>query len=155
MLARRLGYGFVDTDLVIESRAGCSVAEFFEEYGEPAFREQETKIAEELSSKSELVIATGGGMLVNPENQRLLEISGKIFCLTASENEIIKRLSGPRARAQRPLLKTTDLKQHVKEMLAKRRDTYAKFTQIDTSGKSSKKAADELMNIVQSFQNEG
>ena len=152
MLARRLGYRFVDTDHVIESRAGCSVAEIFEQHGEEVFREQETKVAEELSEQNRLVIATGGGMLVNSENQRILESTGKIFCLTANIDEIIKRLSNPRARAQRPLLKTENLKQHVKEMLEKRRSTYTKFVQINTSGKTTREAVDAILKIVRNMQ---
>jgi shikimate kinase len=148
MLARRLGYTFVDTDHIIESRAGLSVARIFETLGEPAFREMETELARELGAKQKQVIATGGGMLVNPINRELLEQSGRVFCLTADLDSIIKRLSSPRARTQRPLLKAVDLKEHVTKMLAQRAETYRQFTQIDTSGKSAKQAVQLLLDAL-------
>lgn len=148
MLARRLGYAFVDTDQIIESRAGLSIARIFETLGEPAFREMETGLARELAEKQQHVIATGGGLLVNPVNREIFEKSGRIFCLTADLETIVKRLSSPRARAQRPLLKTADLKEHVSKMLAQRAEAYRQFEQIDTSGKSAKQAMQLLLDAL-------
>lgn len=150
ILAKRLGYRFIDTDHLIELRAGQSVASIFKTLGEPAFRQMETDVARELSEQQGLVIATGGGMLVNPLNQQLLEQGGRIFCLTAGMDEIINRLSSPRARARRPLLQGRDLGQHVQKLMQERMPVYARFFQIDTSGIDAKGVADTILRIVTS-----
>lgn len=152
ILARQLAYRFVDTDHLIESRAGRSVAAIFETQGEAAFRQMETEVARELGEQQDLVIATGGGMLLNPVNQRLLERGGRIFCLTAGEDEIIKRLSSPRARARRPLLQGRDLQQHVRQLMQERMPVYRRFSQIDTSGIDPKEVADAVLKAFESRQ---
>lgn len=148
ILAKQLGYQFIDTDRLIESRAGRSVAAIFEMLGEPAFRQMETDVARELSEQQGLVIATGGGMLVNPVNQQLLEQRGRIFCLTACEDDIIKRLSSPRAQARRPLLHGRDLRQHVRQLMQERMPVYSRFFQIDTSGIGVKEVAEAILRII-------
>lgn len=155
ILAKQLGYRFVDTDRLIESRAGRSVAAIFETLGEPAFRQMETEVAHELSGQQGLVIATGGGMLVNPINQQLLEQRGRIFCLTAGEDDIVRRLSSPRARARRPLLHGRDLKQHVQQLMKDRMPVYSRFLQIDTSGIGAIEVADAVLKVFESTQEPG
>lgn len=145
ILAQQLDYRFVDTDHLIESRAGRSVAAIFETLGEAAFRQMETDVARELGGQQGLVIATGGGMLLNPVNQQFLERGGRIFCLTAEEGDIIRRLSSPRARARRPLLHDRDLQQHVRQLMQERMPVYRRFSQIDTSGISPKEVADLIL----------
>ncbi|HEX7027391.1 MAG TPA: shikimate kinase [Gammaproteobacteria bacterium] len=152
ILAKQLGYRFIDTDRLIESRVGKSVANIFKTLGEPAFRQMETDLARELSEQRDLVIATGGGMLVNPLNQQLLEQNGRIFCLTAGVDEIINRLSNPRAQARRPLLQGRDLRQHVQQLMQERMPVYARFLQIDTSGIDAKEVADAILKIVASVE---
>lgn len=83
-LAKALGYAFVDTDHLIEDRWGQTITEIFREKGEAAFRTMETDVARELGKKEGLVIATGGGMVLDPVNITALEKQGRIFCLVAT-----------------------------------------------------------------------
>jgi shikimate kinase len=80
MLAKRLGYEFVDTDGLIESRQARSVARIFEESGEASFRAMEKEVAAELSARERLVISTGGRMLLDPDNLRALSGNGRVYC---------------------------------------------------------------------------
>ncbi|MFL7810701.1 MAG: shikimate kinase, partial [Anaerolineae bacterium] len=77
-VARRLDRSFVDMDVEIESRAGKAISAIFAEDGEAAFREIEAQLCRELSQQRDLVIATGGGALVNPANRRRMLSSGAV-----------------------------------------------------------------------------
>ena len=79
--AEKLGKGFVDTDELIIERIKMPIAEFFAKEGEPAFREIETKVIHEVSSRNNLVIATGGGIIKNPLNVEYLKRNGRLIWL--------------------------------------------------------------------------
>lgn len=146
ILARRLGYEFVDTDQLIEARRGLSVADIFARDGEAAFREAEAGVARELGRRTGLVIATGGRLMLDPANAEALGAGGAVYCLTAEPEEIVRRLSSERARRLRPLLKTDDLPGHVQHLLAERGPAYERFTQIDTTGKRPHQVAGLIYN---------
>jgi shikimate kinase len=136
MLAKRLKYDFVDTDTLIESRQNRSVAEIFEQSGEPVFRVLEKEVAAELSAKESLVISTGGKMLLDSDNLRELRRNGRVFCLVADSEEIIHRLLRSHARDKRPLLASPDPERAIRDLLQQREVAYRQFEQIDTTGKS-------------------
>ena len=71
-LARRVDLRFIDTDHVLEHRMGCSIREFFEREGEPAFRDMEESVIDELSLGGDCVLSTGGGAVLRPSNRRHL-----------------------------------------------------------------------------------
>ena len=148
VLARKLKYEFIDSDSMIEMQQGCSVAEIFSLQGEAAFRRLEAKAAEELAHRNGLVIATGGKLMLDSTNARILGDTGRVFCLTATEDEIIRRLSSKTARQRRPLLKDVDLPTHVKNMLEDRAPAYLRFEQIDTTGKKPYQIANMMMRIL-------
>ena len=75
-LSKRLGYFFVDTDREIEKEQGCSISEIFKYGGEICFRDLETNMLQQLQSKQNLVIATGGGMVMRQENRNLMQNLG-------------------------------------------------------------------------------
>ena len=81
-VARRLGRPFIDMDAEIEARTGKSIPAIFAEEGEAHFRNLEAGLCRELSARRGLVIATGGGTLVNEENRRLMSSGGLVICLT-------------------------------------------------------------------------
>ena len=145
-LAKRLGYQFVDTDLMIEDRAGQTIAEIFQREGEEAFRAWEKEIAREVAAGRRTVVATGGRLLLDPENARLLESNGQVFCLNAHPNEIVKRLR-PEA-GKRPLLAVPNPQQRIRELLAERAEGYARFTQIETDGRSIEEVASEIEHLM-------
>jgi hydroxymethylglutaryl-CoA lyase len=144
ILARRLGYRFVDTDELIEKRQGCDVARIFREHGEAAFRAMEAGIARELAGRHGLVIATGGGLLLDEHNAAVLGRSGRIFCLTARPEEILERVGRPDGEV-RPLLAVDDPLTAIRSLLARREATYAAFEAIETTGRRPEAVAAELL----------
>lgn len=142
-IARRLDRPFVDMDAESEARAGKSIPRIFAEDGEPAFRRMEATLCEELSERKGLVIATGGGALVNPHNRKLMVESGTVVCLNATPEEILHRVSG---NDDRPLLNVDDPHAEVERLLATRRDAYAAIPwQIDTTGLSIEEVAERVV----------
>ena len=144
ILADRLGYGFVDTDEVIESRAG-PIPEIFERQGEPGFRELERAVARELAGRAGLVISTGGRMMLDPECAACLEPEADVVCLTADTDIIIERIGDT---AQRPLLDGPDASERVRELLDDRADGYGRFASVDTGGRSAEEVADAVMSLL-------
>ena len=100
-VAERLGRPFVDMDERIEAGAGKSISRIFEEDGEDAFRAAERRLCEELAENDGLIIATGGGALIDEANRRLMAEAGEIVCLTCETDEILRRLEGA---PDRPLI---------------------------------------------------
>ena len=93
LLAKRLGRPLVDTDLLIQKRAGRSIPEIFAQEGEAYFRDLEQSIVRELSQRSGLVIATGGGIILREENVRLMRDSGTVIWLNRSPEDIYAKVS--------------------------------------------------------------
>lgn len=144
ILAERFGFGFVDTDEVIESRAG-PIQQIFEQDGEEAFREMERTVARELAGRSGLVIATGGRMMLDHECSACLEPEADVFCLTADPDTISGRISGTGCR---PLLDVADPSARVRELLAERAEAYGRYPAVDTAGLSPEQVADAVMALL-------
>ena len=121
-LAERLGYGFVDADAVIEQAAGCSIPEIFERDGEAGFRKLESQVLSAISQRHSLVVATGGGVVTQPENWGLLH-SGIVIWLDVVSDQLLQRLKAD--STVRPLLQTTDPQAALNALLNKRRPLYA------------------------------
>ena len=145
-LASHLGYDFVDTDMLIESRTGMTVAELFEEKGEAAFRKMEAELARELADKSGLVIATGGRFMLDGDNAAVLGKTGPVFCLVATPEEILKRVENE--RHVRPLLQGPNPLGKIVELLQQRKEGYGRFHQFVTSEKTPETVAEELIEII-------
>ncbi len=179
MLAKKLGYSFIDTDETIMSRCGITIAEIFKSQGEAAFRKMERSLALELSNQEGLVISTGGGMLLDSVNAELLEgtiesemegfktdnltnnkepinsnhrgtakTKGKIFCLVASTDEIIARISSD-TNIERPLLKVDDTKIRVTQLIQERKEQYARFIEVDTTTKTPEVVCNTIIKLFQ------
>lgn len=150
--ARRMRREFVDMDAVIEARAGKSISRIFAEDGEPAFRQMEAALCEELSARDGLVIATGGGALVNPANRAAMMRSGVVICLNAEPDEILHRVCKgaiDRAPADRPLLQVADPRARIVELLAARREAYAAIPwQVETTGLAVEEVAARVLAIA-------
>jgi shikimate kinase / 3-dehydroquinate synthase len=151
-VARQLGREFVDMDAVIAAREGCTVAEIFATRGEAYFRARERALCAELAGREDLVIATGGGTLVNSHNRAQFE-NATVICLDASTDELLRRLNGAR---DRPLLqadgrqRTTDdrdgQRERIEALLDTRREAYAAMERhIDTTGRTVDDVAREVM----------
>ncbi|MDD9956166.1 MAG: shikimate kinase [Anaerolineaceae bacterium] len=98
LVAEALQRDFVDSDDLIVERAGKSIAQMFAEEGEEGFRGLESSVCQHLATQDDLVIATGGGALLDEVNRSALERGGILICLLASPAEIHRRLSGESGR---------------------------------------------------------
>ena len=121
-LAERLGYGFVDADAVIEQAAGCSIPEIFDRDGEAGFRSLESQVLSAISQRHSLVVATGGGVVTQPENWGLLH-SGIVIWLDVVPDQLLQRLQAD--DTVRPLLQTADPEAALNGLLNERRPLYA------------------------------
>lgn len=145
-LATRLGWRFVDTDEVIEQRHG-SIPAIFAERGEARFREIERAIAAEVAEGCGQVVATGGRLLLDPENERVLGATGSIVCLTASVEALVARLAHD--AGERPLLQGHVPEERIRALLAERAGGYGRFPQVPTDGLTPDEVADAVLAVVE------
>lgn len=146
-IAELTGRMWYDTDVVITDRHG-RISDIFEYYGEPHFRALETEIVRELSGKDKLVISTGGGLVLKPENNELLKQNGRIFFMRATFETLLKRV---RADETRPLLKNTGkTAEALGKLLAERTPIYEHVADyiVDTDGKSVDEVAREIVRLA-------
>jgi len=146
-VARELGRKFVDTDGMIERRSGCTIRELFAKMGEAHFRELEKKVVQEVSKKDGLVIATGGGVVLSPENMRRLRSNGIIVNLDAPLDTLMKRLYGVK---DRPLHASAKKKRDtLKSYLGKRAGYYSNsdFT-VETRKMGIQNVVDRVCSIA-------
>ncbi len=130
-LAKRLNMKFVDMDDIIEEREGMKITDIFAKKGEPYFRSVEKEVAKGISKQPNLVVAAGGGAVIDEENVKNLKSNGLMICLTASPDKILERTKD---YAHRPLLNVSDPRAKVSELLEKRAVYYARADyQIDTT----------------------
>lgn len=146
-LAARLGLTFIDMDVQIEKRQGKTITLIFKEEGEPAFRKLERELVLELSAASGMVIATGGGVVLNRQNVDDYARTGLAVCLVATPESILKRLEGDTTR---PLLAQGDKLQKVVSILEARRECYGAVpVQIDTSSLGVEAVVDRIISLYQ------
>lgn len=148
MAAQTLGYDFVDADHEIELAAGMSVPDIFASEGEAGFRRREIALIGELTSRQRIVVATGGGMVVNPSIRATLKQLGPCVRLTATPAEYARRL-GPHAAERRPMLQGANLTERIATLLAEREPAYADLHYtLDTSSDSAEVLTQRLARIV-------
>jgi len=143
LISEQLDYEFVDTDLLIENRYGQKITEIFREKGEAVFRTMEMDVARELGRKERLVIATGGGLVLNPINVAALNKQGLIFCLVATPEDILERASCD--GAVRPLIEGPNPMERITKLMKEREGVYRHFTQVETTGKSPEEVVEMLL----------
>jgi len=125
LLAKQLGYKFFDTDALITQVAGKSISNIFAEEGEVEFRAIEAQVLGEISSYTRLVVATGGGIVMNQQNWGYLH-QGLVIWLDVPIPLLIARLQCDRQTAdQRPLLQSPNPEQRLQEILMQRQEMYA------------------------------
>lgn len=126
-LAKRLNLRFVDTDHEIESRTGASITLIFEIEGEASFRQREADVIRDLTGQQGIVLATGGGAILNEQSRRSLRERGTVVYLRASVNSLVQRTSHDR---QRPLLQTADPRARIEELMRQRAPLYEEVAHI-------------------------
>ncbi|MCR4400702.1 MAG: shikimate kinase [Syntrophomonadaceae bacterium] len=142
-LARRLHMEYLDTDSEIEALVGMSVQEIFRRYGEKRFRSEEKALAARLAGRKGLVISSGGGMVLEPENVANLRRNGVLVLLSATPAEVFRRLQ--RSRTQRPLLGRSFTKEDIARLMAEREPYYAC---ADISVTTTGKALDDVVETI-------
>lgn len=112
-LAKRLNKRFIDSDHEIEERTGATIPLIFEIEGEAAFRQREAEVIRDLTAQQDIVLATGGGAVLNAESRAYLKSRGTVIYLRASVNSIVQRTSHDK---NRPLLQTGDPRKTIEEL---------------------------------------
>lgn len=143
LVAGQLHFTFLDTDHIIETRAGKTISDIFAQDGEPVFRDWESKIVAELPARKKTVISTGGGLPANPENLASLKTHCLIVCLWAPPERIWERV---RAQTHRPLLNEPDPLSKIQSLLAEREPYYRQAdVLLNTEMRSVKDVAQQVI----------
>ncbi len=151
-VARRLKRAFIDMDAVIEERSGMPISEIFRRHGEAHFRQLERDLVQELSARENLVVAAGGGVVLNPDNLSDFGRTGVVICLRASPEIILRRVSPER---HRPLLEGAEKGRRILELLQSRQRFYsAVANQIDTTYHTPDMTADQVIEMFERIQRE-
>jgi len=142
-LARLFHYTFHDSDADIEAKTGVDIAFIFEKEGEGGFRLRERESIDRLTRLESIVLATGGGAVIDPANRTVLAERGVVVYLVTSVNQQIERTRHAR---HRPLLHDTDPEQKLKELMERRATLYAEIADltITTDGRRVQLVADEI-----------
>jgi shikimate kinase len=151
LLAERLGWDWIDADVEIERVAGKTIAEIFAEDGEPAFRDIEARVIAELSGRSNLVIAAGGGAPLREESRKAMREGGQVVWLQASVETIHARMTGDVTTAtRRPNLTDRGPLDEIMHVMSVREPIYREtaHVEIDTEGKAPDCLVDEILGRV-------
>lgn len=127
LLAQQLKYQFVDADRELEARSGVPIPTIFEIEGEAGFRRREITLLAELTQRGGIVLATGGGAVLDVELAQSMRERGLVIYLRASADEIFRRTRQDRSR---PLLQTPNPRARIDELLAKREPLYEKAAHL-------------------------
>jgi shikimate kinase len=130
-LARRLKKRFVDCDHEVEARTGVRIPVIFEIEGEPGFRRRESQVLQALSGERDLVLATGGGVVLDPQNRKRLAETGLVIYLCVLPDELYARTRRDR---NRPLLQVEDPLTRIRELHAQRDPLYREIADIVLEG---------------------
>jgi shikimate kinase len=145
LVAKRLGWRFIDTDEIIETRSGHTIAEIFAQDGESGFRQLEAAVCPEMVALCHQVIAVGGGALLNAAIRECVEAHSLLITLTCDLDEVIRRVGDAPAR---PLYAPD--REHLAQLLAARADHYASLpNHIDTTRLTPEQTAEEVFRLWQ------
>jgi len=143
LAAALLRFQFVDTDELIETRAGKRISDIFAQEGEARFREYEAAVVVELETFSKTVISTGGGLVTNAANLTSLKTHALVVCLWASPESIWQRV---RHQSHRPLLREADPQAKIGRLLAEREPLYRQAdVLVNTERRSIKDVSQQIV----------
>jgi shikimate kinase len=142
-LARNLKLEFIDSDHEIELRAGADIPWIFDVEGEAGFREREQRVIAELTLREGVLLATGGGVVMRPENRSVLGGRGLVIYLHATVAQQVFRTSRDR---KRPLLQSADREQTLRDLMKVRDPLYREIADyvVDTDGLSARTVAHQI-----------
>ena len=143
LVAEELGFAFLDTDALIESRTGKTITDIFAQAGETVFRQLEGDVVAGLAAQDRAVISTGGGLVMDPANLASLKTHALVVCLWASPETIFYRTSH---QHHRPLLQEPDPLSKIRTLLAQREAAYKKAdVLVNTESRSMKEVAQQVL----------
>lgn len=147
MLAKEIGYRFLDSDRIIEERCGANIPWIFDVEGEDGFRQRETAMLRELAEEEGTVLATGGGAVMRAENRELLKKASVVVYLRTSIEQQVERTRKDR---NRPLLQNDDPEAVLRNLFAIRDPIYTELADIvmHTDRKSPRLVVRQLVNRV-------
>lgn len=157
-LASRLGWDWLDADEVIEAEVGKSITDIFEEDGEDIFRKHERTVMEALLERDKLIIAAGGGAVLNEQTRMDMRSAGPVIWLIASNDTILLRMNADATTAdRRPNLTKDGGRREVEKVLALREPLYRECADIiiSTEEKDVNTLVDEIMTELQPLLREG
>ena len=144
-VAGKLGREFIDMDTEIERREGRSIPDIFAKEGEAHFRALERALVQELAARENLVLAPGGGIVINPDNIRDFAACGLVINLRVSPEVVLARVGQD---PHRPLLQGADPLQRIRDLMAKRKDLYGAIPhQLDTDGLTPEAVGDRVLEL--------
>jgi shikimate kinase len=146
-LARRLGLDFLDSDEEIEARTGVDIPYIFEREGEAGFRHREAEILDDLTQRENVLIATGGGAVLDPASRARLRERGRVVYLRTS---VEQQLARTRRSDTRPLLNSPDPRGTLARLFALRAPLYAEVAEItvDTDGRKVKSVVEQICRLL-------
>jgi len=142
-LAKKLKRVFYDSDTEIEQHTGANIPLIFDIEGEEGFRKRESKTIDELTGLSNIVLATGGGVVLSSENREILSNRGFVIYIKAELEQLLKRTAKDR---KRPLLQTDDPEARLQKILAERAPYYEEIADliIQSNGRTVKNIVDDI-----------
>lgn len=142
-LARMRNLDFVDSDNEIEARCGVDIGFIFEKEGEEGFRDRETRMIDELSQRQNVLLATGGGSVMRPDNRRMLAARGIVVYLLATVDQ---QLARTQHSDKRPLLNTANRRETLEALFSVRDPLYREVADIviETHGRQAKAVARDI-----------
>ena len=149
-LAAQLQATFFDLDEVIQERAGADIPWIFDVEGESGFRDRESAVVKDFASRDNVVIATGGGVVLRPENRIVMSNASTVVYLEASLSTLVSRTEG---KTKRPLLVGKDVRKVLQEIMAVREPLYREVADVtvESTGGSAKKLAGVIAKKLTAF----
>ena len=149
-LAGHLQASFFDLDEVIQERAGADIPWIFDVEGEAGFRDRETAVINDFALIDNVVIATGGGVVLRPQNRSVISSASTVVYLEASLSTLVSRTEG---KTKRPLLVGKDARQVLQEIMAVREPLYREVADITvvSTGDSAKRLAGVIAKKLKTF----
>ncbi|MCA1804525.1 MAG: shikimate kinase AroK [Xanthomonadaceae bacterium] len=146
-LAKSLSRTFLDSDKEVEDRTGVGIPLIFELEGEAGFRARERAAIDDLSQRSDIVLATGGGAVLDPDNRHHLHDRGQVIYLRTSVDQQLARTARDR---NRPLLQTDDPRARLEELMRTREPLYREVAHhvVDTDGRRVREVVEDILRLI-------
>jgi len=147
MLSKTLNKDFYDSDHVVEEKTGVKVPLIFEYEGEVGFRKREENVLKDLVCRKNIVLATGGGIILSKNNCKLLSDNGHVVYLKSNCEDLVARMTGDQSR---PLLQEVNLKETLETLFKIRDPIYASISDyiIETAGKRANEISYEIESVT-------